>query len=85
MLTRISRLPSGDKVVASQPPQRHAASPREGEVLGLIAKGFAFAEVARLLEMSPHTVTAHVKRVYQKLAVHSRGEAVYEATRMGLL
>jgi DNA-binding NarL/FixJ family response regulator len=58
---------------------------REGEVLGLIAKGFAFAEVARLLEMSPHTVTAHVKRVYQKLAVHSRGEAVYEATRMGLL
>jgi DNA-binding CsgD family transcriptional regulator len=35
--------------------------------------------------MSPHTVTAHVKRVYQKLAVHSRGEAVYEATRMGLL
>ena len=60
-------------------------TPREGEVLGLIAKGFAFAEVARLLEMSPHTVTAHVKRVYQKLAVHSRGEAVYEATRMGLL
>jgi DNA-binding NarL/FixJ family response regulator len=60
-------------------------TPREAEVLGLVAKGFAFAEVARLLEMSPHTVTAHVKRVYQKLAVHSRGEAVYEATRMGLL
>lgn len=60
-------------------------TPREAEVLGLLAKGFAFAEVARLLEMSPHTVTAHVKKVYQKLAVHSRGEAVYEATRMGLL
>jgi len=60
-------------------------TPREAEVLGLVAKGFAFAEVARLLEMSPHTVTAHVKKVYQKLAVHSRGEAVYEATRMGLL
>lgn len=60
-------------------------TPREAEVLSLIAKGFAFAEVARLLEMSPHTVTAHVKKVYQKLAVHSRGEAVYEATRMGLL
>lgn len=60
-------------------------TPREAEVLRLVAKGFAFAEVARLLEMSPHTVTAHVKKVYQKLAVHSRGEAVYEATRMGLL
>ena len=60
-------------------------TPREVEVLAMVAKGFSFAEVARLLEMSPHTVTAHVKKIYQKLAVHSRGEAVYEATRMGLL
>ncbi len=60
-------------------------TPREAEVLALIAKGFNFAEVARLLEVSPHTVTAHVKKIYEKLAVHSRGEAVYEATRMGLL
>jgi DNA-binding NarL/FixJ family response regulator len=66
-----------------------AASPsltqRESEVLALIAKGFSFAEIARLLEVSPHTITAHVKRIYQKLAVHSRGEAVYEAGKMGLL
>lgn len=62
-----------------------ALSARETEVLGLLAKGFNFAEIARLLEVSPHTITAHVKRIYQKLAVHSRGEAVYEATRMGLL
>ena len=60
-------------------------TPREAEVLGMVAKGFSFAEVARLLQMSPHTVTAHVKKIYQKLAVHSRGEAVYEASRMGLL
>jgi DNA-binding NarL/FixJ family response regulator len=60
-------------------------SARETEVLGLIAKGFNFAEIARLLGVSPHTITAHVKKIYQKLAVHSRGEAVYEATRMGLL
>jgi DNA-binding NarL/FixJ family response regulator len=58
---------------------------RETEVLSLVAKGFSFAEVARLLEVSPHTITAHVKKIYEKLAVHSRGEAVYEATRMGLL
>lgn len=60
-------------------------SPREAEVLGLVAKGFNFAEIARLLAVSPHTITAHVKKIYQKLAVHSRGEAVYEATKMGLL
>jgi DNA-binding NarL/FixJ family response regulator len=58
---------------------------RETEVLALVAKGFNFAEVARLLAVSPHTITAHVKKIYEKLAVHSRGEAVYEATRMGLL
>lgn len=62
-----------------------ALSPRESEVLGLVAKGFNFAEIARLLGVSPHTITAHVKKIYQKLAVHSRAEAVYEATRMGLL
>ena len=60
-------------------------SARESEVLSLIAKGFNFAEIARLLLVSPHTITAHVKKIYQKLAVHSRGEAVYEAIRMGLL
>lgn len=60
-------------------------SARESEVLGLIAKGFNFAEIARLLAISPHTITAHVKKIYQKLAVHSRGEAVYEATKLGLL
>ena len=60
-------------------------SPRESEVLSLIAKGFNFAEIARLLTVSPHTITAHVKKIYQKLAVHSRGEAVYEADKMGLL
>ena len=68
-----------------RPAPEAALSARESEVLGLIAKGFNFAEIARLLGVSPHTITAHVKKIYEKLAVHSRGEAVYEATRMGLL
>jgi DNA-binding NarL/FixJ family response regulator len=71
---------------ASPPAAAEAGlSPRETEVLSLIAKGFNFAEIARLLTVSPHTITAHVKKIYQKLAVHSRGEAVYEATKMGLV
>ena len=41
--------------------------------------------LAKERDMSPHTVTAHIKKIYRKLAVHSRGEAVYEATQMGLL
>jgi len=66
-------------------PQTPALTQRESEVLALIAKGFNFGEIARLLEVSPHTINAHVKKIYQKLAVHSRGEAVYEAGKMGLL
>ena len=58
-------------------------SARESEILSIIAKGFSFAEIARLLAISPHTVTTYVKKIYQKLAVHSRGEAVYEASRTG--
>src|SRR5688572_13090883 len=62
-----------------------ALSARESEILAMIAKGFSFAEIGKLLSVSTHTVTTHVKNIYKKLAVHSRGEAVYEATRMGLL
>lgn len=60
-------------------------SARETEILTLIAKGFSFGEIAKLLEISTHTVTTYVKKIYQKLAVHSRGEAVYEASKMGLI
>jgi len=73
------------KVAAASETKGGILSPRETEVLTYIAKGFSFNEIAELLDMSAHTVTTHVKRIYQKLAVHSRGEAVYEATQMGLL
>lgn len=65
-----------------------AASPlsqRETEILQLVAKGFSFETVGEVLGISPHTVVTHVKKIYSKLAVHSRGEAVYEASQMGLL
>ncbi len=62
-----------------------ALSDREREVLDLIARGFSYAEVARLKLISVDTVRSHIKHLYGKLAVHSRSEAVFEATRMGLL
>lgn len=60
-------------------------SPRESEVLELIARGYAYAEIAKLQGVTMHTVQSHIKNLYAKLAVHSRSEAVFEATRMGLL
>lgn len=62
-----------------------ALSHREIDILRLLAKGLAFTEVGALLSISPHTVVAHVKNIYRKLAVHSRGEAVFEAGQLGLL
>jgi DNA-binding NarL/FixJ family response regulator len=58
---------------------------REAEILTLVAKGFNFNEIARMLGISVNTVKTHVYRIYQKLSVHSRSEAVYEATKLGLL
>lgn len=60
-------------------------SQRETEILTLLAKGISFAEIGQILSISPHTVTAHIKKIYRKLQVHSRGEAVYEASCMGIL
>lgn len=60
-------------------------SERETEILCLLAKGMSFNEIGNILAISPHTVTAHIKKIYRKLQVHSRGEAVYEAGQMGLI
>lgn len=57
----------------------------ESQVLELIARGYAYAEIARLRGISVSTVQTHVKHLYAKLAVHSRSEAVFEATQLGLI
>ena len=66
-------------------PEINPLSQRETEILQLLAKGMSFNEIGGILAISPHTVTAHIKKIYRKLQVHSRGEAVYEASQMGLL
>ncbi len=60
-------------------------SERETEILTLIAKGLKRIEVASLLELSPNTVAAHLKRIYNKLNVSTRAEATMEALRLGLV
>lgn len=60
-------------------------SERERSVLALVAKGFTYDEIAGLLAVSRHTVMTYVKRIYRKLQVGSKTEAVYEARKMGLV
>jgi DNA-binding NarL/FixJ family response regulator len=53
-----------------------ALSPREEEVLGLLARGYLFKEIASKLSVSVPTVNTYVRRVYEKLHVRSRGQAI---------
>lgn len=67
------------------PPSVSPLSEREHEVLGAVVKGFSYGEIAALLGISSHTIATHIRRIYQKLAVHSKSEAVYEALQLGIV
>ncbi len=58
-------------------------SHRELEVLELLAQGLSYKECAHSLTVSPHTVHDHVKKIYGKLQVHNKREAVDKARRSG--
>jgi DNA-binding NarL/FixJ family response regulator len=70
------------KVVASFQPHGPQASDsvtlgqREGQILDLLSQGFLFKDIADKLQISPFTVNAHVRSIYEKLHVHSRSQAV---------
>ena len=72
--------------------QQHAAcqtdvslSSREQDVLTLASKGYTYAEIADLMNVSANTVGTYTKRIYTKLEVNSKAAAVYEARRLGLM
>ncbi|RIK96044.1 MAG: DNA-binding response regulator [Proteobacteria bacterium] len=62
-----------------------ALTARELDVLRLLGRGLRVAEAARVLGLTPHTVTGYVKAVYRKLNISSRAEAAVEAVRRGLV
>lgn len=76
------------KRMSGPPPANDAGpvlTPRETEILRGIAKGFTYAELAEWLNISRQTVPVHIKNIYRKLAAHNRSEAVFEATKRGLI
>lgn len=60
-------------------------SARECEVLEMLAAGYANKVIARRLDISPNTVKTHAARVYEKLAVASRTQAVQKARTLDIL
>ena len=62
--------------VPAEPAGAQALSPREAEVLDLLAKGFLYKEIAEQMKVSYATVHTHIRHIYEKLHVRSRTEAV---------
>lgn len=65
--------------------QQQHLTPREAEVLTLIAQGATRKGIARELELSPNTVSGYIKTIYQKLNIRSCSQATLEAVRRGLV
>jgi DNA-binding response OmpR family regulator len=66
-------------------PAFHQLTPRELEVLTLLAEGYDQRAIAAKLVISPKTTASHIQHVIEKLGVHSRAQAVAGAYRYGLI
>jgi DNA-binding NarL/FixJ family response regulator len=77
--------PDAPSVGASLAKDSVSLSPRETQVLQYVTKGFSYDEIARLMDISRHTVLTFVRRIYAKLEVNTQMEAVRQARASGLL
>lgn len=74
------------KIVASfqrsEPADADKLSPREKQVIELLAQGFLYKEIAEQLQLSVPTVNGYIRSIYEKLQVHSRSQAVAKFLRI---
>lgn len=75
----------GEAAAPKQPDELLELTPREREILVLLAEGLTNKEMAARLVVSPRTVETHVERVLGKLEVASRSRAIAKALRLGLV
>jgi DNA-binding NarL/FixJ family response regulator len=64
------------------PTETEGLSPREREVLELLARGYLYKEIAEALHISVPTVNTHIRRIYEKLHVRSRSQAIAKFTHV---
>jgi DNA-binding NarL/FixJ family response regulator len=84
-LRRAGAMPNGNGNGNAPPEAEHRLSPREREILGLLADGKSQKQIASALVISPKTVATHIQHVLSKLGVHSRAQAVAAAFQLGLV
>ena len=85
LLSRWDARSAGDHSAQLNSRGNNRLTARERDVLAMISQGCSNKSIARTLEISPETVKTHVKRIFPKLAVNTRTEAVYRAASLGLL
>jgi DNA-binding NarL/FixJ family response regulator len=78
-IARIRRM--ADRATPPRPADGSSLTPRELEVLRLLANGLGQKKIAQALFITPKTVATHIQRILAKLDVHSRAEAVAYAHR----
>ncbi len=84
-LTQIlARVVKGEHILESEPSPIDDLTPREAEILSLLAEGQSNKVIARNLGISDGTVKLHVKAILRKLNIHSRVEAAVIAVEQGL-
>jgi DNA-binding NarL/FixJ family response regulator len=83
LLARVRRLLS--RSILDEAPRDVGLTPRETEVLRLLAQGLGRKTVAKELVVSPKTVATHVQHILTKLGVHSAAEAVAQAYKAGIV
>jgi DNA-binding CsgD family transcriptional regulator len=83
---RLARRSAGPAFVVNRQAQSSLGiSEREFEVLELLARGSSNKQIAQRLKVSPNTVKTHVARLYEKLDVQRRTEAVLRARELGMV
>ncbi|MBI1377630.1 MAG: response regulator [Frankiales bacterium] len=75
----------GDAMKRKLSPSGPQLSPREREVLGLLADGLGVAQISRQLYISESTTKTHISKLYEKLGAGNRAQALMTALKLGLL
>jgi len=69
----------------NQPKNEYSLTEREKSILGLLVEGLSYKMIAAQENISYHTVNSHIRKIYEKLHVHSLGEAISKALKEKLI
>jgi len=73
------------KKIRRTPSSKNPLSEREYQVLKLLTKGCSYDEIAELMSVKKTTIATYIRRIYEKLGVKNRTEAIFEASHSGWL